>query len=103
MGYSKGAPIKISDIGKAIPGVENNQIGAWVFPGKANDDPAFKAGQSILLVIFKQPGANVIQTVNAIRGAAAARAEYPARDQRPHPARRHPDDPGGGARTSRKR
>ncbi len=69
VGYSKGAPIRISDIGNAIPGPENNQIGAWAFPGKANDDAAFKSGQSVFLVIFKQPGANVIQTVNAIRAA----------------------------------
>jgi HAE1 family hydrophobic/amphiphilic exporter-1 len=67
IGYSNGAPIKISDVGQAIPSVENNQIGAWVFPGKANDDPGFKADQGILLVIFKQPGANVIKTVKQIR------------------------------------
>jgi HAE1 family hydrophobic/amphiphilic exporter-1 len=69
VGYSKGAPIRISDIGQAFPGPENNQIGAWAFPGKANDDPAFKPGQAVLLVIFKQPGANVIQTVDAIKAA----------------------------------
>ena len=51
------------------PGVENNQIGAWVFPGKANTDPTLKGGQGILLVIFKAPGANVIHTVNQISAA----------------------------------
>src|SRR5579863_3854914 len=52
VGYSNGAPIKISDIGEAIPGPENSKVGAWAFPGKGNDDPAFKSGRSVLLVIF---------------------------------------------------
>jgi HAE1 family hydrophobic/amphiphilic exporter-1 len=69
VGYSNGAPIRVRDIGRAIQSVENNQVGAWVFPGKANPDPTLKAGQSILLPIFKEPGANVIKTVNLIRQA----------------------------------
>ena len=69
VGYQNGAPVRIKDIGSAAASVENNQIGAWVFPGKANTDPDFKASQGILLVIFKQPGANVISTVNQIRQA----------------------------------
>jgi HAE1 family hydrophobic/amphiphilic exporter-1 len=69
VGYSNGAAIRIKDIGGATPSVENNQIGAWVYPGKANTDPTLKGGQSILLVIFKLPGANVITTVDKIRKA----------------------------------
>jgi hydrophobic/amphiphilic exporter-1 (mainly G- bacteria), HAE1 family len=68
-GYDNGAPVRIKDLGDATPSVENDQIGAWVFPGKANTDPNFVGQQSILLVIFKQPGANVIDTVNKIRAA----------------------------------
>ncbi|WEK41938.1 MAG: efflux RND transporter permease subunit [Candidatus Sphingomonas colombiensis] len=69
VGYSNGAAIRLSDVGNASPSVENNQIGAWVFPGKANTDPGFKSGKSILLVIYKQPGANVIKTVRQIRAS----------------------------------
>ncbi len=69
VGYDKGAPVRIKDIGTATASVENNQIGAWVYPGKANIDPTLKGGQGILLIIFKQPGANVIDTVNKIRAA----------------------------------
>ena len=69
IGYSGGAPVRIGDIGQAFPSVENNQIGAWVFPGGGNSDPTLKGGRSILLVIFKLPGANVIDTVNSIRAA----------------------------------
>ncbi|MHB8284309.1 MAG: efflux RND transporter permease subunit, partial [Caulobacteraceae bacterium] len=72
VGYQNGAAIKLSDIGDSVPGVENNQIGAFVFPGKANTDKGVKAAQSILIVIYKEPGANVITTVNNIRKALPA-------------------------------
>jgi multidrug efflux pump subunit AcrB len=66
VGYHDGAAIRISDLGEAVQGVENDQIGAWAFPGKANTDPTLKGTQSILLIIYKMPGANVIQTVDQI-------------------------------------
>jgi HAE1 family hydrophobic/amphiphilic exporter-1 len=69
VGYHDGAAIRVRDLGSAAQDVENNQIGAWAFPGKANIDPTLKAGQSILLIIYKMPGANVIQTANAITKA----------------------------------
>jgi HAE1 family hydrophobic/amphiphilic exporter-1 len=67
VGYVNGRAVHLADIGSVADSVENNQIGAWVFPGKANDDTALKAGQGIVLVIYKQPGANVIDTVKQIR------------------------------------
>jgi HAE1 family hydrophobic/amphiphilic exporter-1 len=71
VGYNaaRGAPVRIKDIGSAVEGVENNQIGAFAFPGKANTDKTLTGGQSILLIIFKVPGANVIQTVQRIHKA----------------------------------
>jgi HAE1 family hydrophobic/amphiphilic exporter-1 len=69
VGYHNGAPVRIKDLGGAIDSVENNQVGAWAFPGKANVEQGLKGGQGILLVIFKQPGANVIKTVDRIRAA----------------------------------
>jgi len=69
IGYNSGAPVRIRDIGDAIQSVENNQIGAWVFPGKANTDPTLKGGRSILLIIYQEPGANVIKTVEHIKAA----------------------------------
>jgi HAE1 family hydrophobic/amphiphilic exporter-1 len=66
VGYHDGAAIRVSDLGEAIQDVENTQVGAWAFPGKANTDPTLKGGQSILLIIYKMPGANVIQTVDQI-------------------------------------
>jgi len=71
VGYdaARGAPVRIKDIGSAVQSVENNQIGAFAFPGKANTDKTLTGGQSILLIIFKVPGANVIQTVQRIHKA----------------------------------
>ncbi len=69
VGYHNGAGVRVRDLGQAVAGVENNQVGAWGFPGMANEDKSLKAGQSILLIVFKQPGANVIQTVDRINAA----------------------------------
>ena len=54
--YRNGAPVRVSDIGNVIEASENNQIGAFV-----NKQPA------IMLAIQRQPGANVIQTVDLIK------------------------------------
>jgi hydrophobe/amphiphile efflux-1 (HAE1) family protein len=69
VGYHNGAAVRVKDIGQAIQDVENNQVGALVYPGMANTDPNLKGGRAILLIIFKQPGANVIQTVDRINAA----------------------------------
>ena len=69
VGYHNGAPIRVSDLGTAVQSVENNQIGAWAFAGKANKDKGLENGRAILLIVFKQPGANVIQTVDRINKA----------------------------------
>ncbi|HWJ68769.1 MAG TPA: efflux RND transporter permease subunit [Sphingobium sp.] len=69
IGYHDGAPVRVKDVGDAIQSVENNQIGAWAFPGAANADPTLKTGQTILLIVYKQPGANVIDTVDRINQA----------------------------------
>jgi hydrophobe/amphiphile efflux-1 (HAE1) family protein len=54
--YVNGAPVRIRDIGVAVDGPENDQMTAW-----QNGHPG------ILLQVFKQPGANVIDTVNRIK------------------------------------
>jgi HAE1 family hydrophobic/amphiphilic exporter-1 len=69
VGYHKGAPIRVKDIGGATKDVENNQIGAWAFAGKANKDASLQNGRAILLIIFKEPGENVIKTVDRIKAA----------------------------------
>jgi HAE1 family hydrophobic/amphiphilic exporter-1 len=53
--YKNGAPVRIRDIGVAVDAAENNQLIGWQ-NGKAG----------ILLLIFKQPGANVIETARRV-------------------------------------
>jgi HAE1 family hydrophobic/amphiphilic exporter-1 len=67
VGYSNGAPVFLRDVGTISQSVENNQVGAFVYAGKANTNPEMESGQQIMLVIFKAPGANVISTVDQIR------------------------------------
>ncbi len=69
VGYRNGAPVRVSDLGRAIADVENNQSAGWTFPGKASLDPTLHAGECIFLVVFKQPGANVIQTAERVKAA----------------------------------
>jgi hydrophobe/amphiphile efflux-1 (HAE1) family protein len=56
--YRNGAPIRIRDIGHAVRGPQNRELAAWQ-NGK----------HGVLLLIFKQPGANVIATVGRVREA----------------------------------
>ena len=68
LAYRNGAPIRVKDIGVAVDGPENRQLSAWAFNGAAADaDSTLTGGVSVLLAISKQPGANVIDTVQAIK------------------------------------
>ncbi|WP_233840754.1 efflux RND transporter permease subunit [Dyella sp. 2HG41-7] len=53
---NNGAPVRLADVAKVVDGVENDQLAAW-----ANGKPA------VLLDIRRQPGANIVQTVQSIR------------------------------------
>jgi hydrophobe/amphiphile efflux-1 (HAE1) family protein len=55
LAYRNGAPIRVRDVGRAIPGPENARLGAWL-----------GTQRGVSLVIFKQAGANVIETVERI-------------------------------------
>ena len=69
LAYRNGAPIRVRDVGVAVDGPENNKIAAWGYRGAADPDSGIDNGRGILLVIFKQPGANVIETVDRIKAA----------------------------------
>ncbi len=58
--YKNGAPIRLSDIANIIDGVENDQLAAWV--GSKKGEHA-----AVLLDIQRQPGANIIQTVDRVK------------------------------------
>jgi multidrug efflux pump len=54
--YKNGEPVYLGDVAKIVSAAENAELGAWV-----NKTPA------IILNVDRQPNANVIATVNAIR------------------------------------
>ena len=54
--YKNNAPVRLKDVANVVDGVENDQLAAW-----ANGKPA------VLLDIRRQPGANIVQTVQQIR------------------------------------
>ena len=54
--YRNGGPLRIRDIGQAVTGPEDAKQAAWA-NGK----------RGVFLVVFKQPGANVIETVDRIK------------------------------------
>jgi len=56
--YRNGAPLRVRDIGEAVAGPEDMKQAAWA-----------DGERGVFLVIFKQPGANVIDTVNKIKTA----------------------------------
>ena len=59
--YHNGAAVRVSDIGEAVDSVEDLRNA-----GYANGKP------SVLVIIFRQPGANIIDTVDRVRADAAA-------------------------------
>jgi len=54
--YKNGMPVRLRDVAQVVDGVENDQLSAW-----ADGQPA------VLLEIRRQPGANIVQTVEQIR------------------------------------
>ncbi|WP_341988598.1 multidrug efflux RND transporter permease subunit [Azorhizobium sp. AG788] len=54
--YKNGAPVRIRDIGAAVDAPENMRLASWQ-----------KGKRGIQLIVFKQPGANVIETVDRVR------------------------------------
>jgi multidrug efflux pump len=61
VGYHNGAAIKLSDVANVHDSTENVRAAGFV-NGKA----------SVLIIIFRQPGANIIETVDRIRAALPA-------------------------------
>ncbi len=58
VGYRNGAPVGLKDIAAITEGAENEELAAWAGP-----EPA------IILNVQRQPGANVINVVDAIKEA----------------------------------
>jgi len=55
--YRNGAPVRLSDVGQVSDSVENLRNA-----GLANGKPA------VLIILYRQPGANIISTVDLVKG-----------------------------------
>ncbi len=54
--YRNGAPVRLGDVATVIDGLENNKVGGW-----------YKGVPAVIIDVLRQPGANVIETVERIR------------------------------------
>ena len=54
--YKDGMPIRLSDVGTAVDGIENAKIKSWL-----NEEAA------IILAVYRQPGSNTVEVVRNIR------------------------------------
>src|SRR5215467_8790095 len=55
--YRNGSPVRLSDVADVLDGAENPKLAAWM-----NSTPA------VVVNIQRQPGANVIEVVNRVKG-----------------------------------
>ncbi len=66
--FRNGAPVRLSELGRVIDSVENDKLAAW-----------FKDDRGIILAIFRQPGTNTIEVVDAVKKLLPTfRTEVPA-------------------------
>jgi len=56
--FANGAPVRLSDVANVVQATENTRIASWM-----NGEPA------VVIDVQRQPGANVIGTVDAIKAA----------------------------------
>jgi hydrophobic/amphiphilic exporter-1 (mainly G- bacteria), HAE1 family len=66
--YRDGAPIYLEQLGRVIDSVQSDKVAAW-----------YKDRRGIVLAIYRQPGTNTIQVVDAVKKLMPTfRAEVPA-------------------------
>src|SRR5207249_6694667 len=66
--YRNGAPIRLIELGRVVDSVENDKLAAW-----------FKDQRGIILAIYRQPGTNTIEVVDAVKKLLPTfRIEVPA-------------------------
>ena len=54
--YKDGNPVRLSDIGRAEDGVENEKVRSW-----------FNGERALILAIYRQPGSNTVEVVSQLR------------------------------------
>ncbi|HXK17587.1 MAG TPA: efflux RND transporter permease subunit, partial [Polyangiaceae bacterium] len=61
IGYSNGAAVRLKEVANVFDDVENNRLAAWV-----------NGTRSVLVIIRRQPGANILETIERVRGLLPA-------------------------------
>ena len=76
--FRNGAPVRLSDIAEVVDGVQDLRNA-----GISNGKPA------VIVLLYRQPGANIIDTVDRIQALSASRLYHPLakRPHRPTPER----------------
>jgi hydrophobic/amphiphilic exporter-1 (mainly G- bacteria), HAE1 family len=59
--YRNGAPVRLSDLGQVVDGVENDKTASWYF------DQQGGLRRGIVLAIQRQPGTNTVEVVDSIK------------------------------------
>jgi HAE1 family hydrophobic/amphiphilic exporter-1 len=54
--YKDGQPVRFSDIGRAVDGVENDKIRSW-----------YNGDRALILGTYRQPGSNTVEVVSKLR------------------------------------
>ncbi len=54
--YKDGNPVRFSDIGRAVDGVENEKIRSW-----------YNSDRALILAAYRQPGSNTVEVVQQLR------------------------------------
>ncbi|MDR2837509.1 MAG: efflux RND transporter permease subunit, partial [Azonexus sp.] len=62
--YANGSPVRLKDVANVVDGAENDRLAAWTV---IKDSEAATLAPAIILNVQRQPGANVIATVDAIK------------------------------------
>jgi HAE1 family hydrophobic/amphiphilic exporter-1 len=57
--YRNGAPVRVSDLGRALNSVENDKTAAWLGSPEGTT-------RAVLLAVQKQPGANTVEVVQEV-------------------------------------
>lgn len=54
--YKDGMPVRLSDVGKAVDGVENEKIRSW-----------YNGDRALILAVYRQPGSNTVDVVSQLK------------------------------------
>src|SRR5215831_2134642 len=60
--YRNGSPVRLSNLGRVIDGVENPYNATWFY-----DAATPKGVRAIQLMVFKQPGTNAVEVVDGVK------------------------------------